>query len=1473
MSYRFCVFSWIIIVVTAVAESIAAPGDILWSYQTLGQGIGASPAIGRDNTLYVVSASPAAQKSYLYALYYDGTPKTKWVYEIANEGQAVSSPAIGIDGTIYFGDGKYVSAINSLTGKIKWRYETSGIVGSSPALGRDGTIYVGSGDNCLYAINPDNTLKWKHCTSGTIWISSPAIGADGTIYIGSTDDTLYAVHPNGDLKWKFGTIGDIESTPAIGKDGTIFFGAGDMERAVYALNPDGSLKWRAPVGTHIRSSPAIHPDGTVYIAGMINNRTYKFRPEDGSRVCDFRAEHDVYTSPVIGADGTVYVADDWNVVSGGRLYALSPDSCKVLWSRQYFGGLICSPVIGPDGTIYLGTFGLVNGGKVIAIEGAKPWTYDDYLTAMSVYADSPWPRFGQNNFGTRRDLHPNITLWHDQALIPADGIYDFGFVSQDSSRTTQLTITNSGEGPMTVDRVSLDASGPFTVNGAFPVTLVNNSAALEVTFSPSQRDFFAAQVTVHNNLKPHTFQVKGFDLYTPVIQPIPDYWQPNAAPNPERDAYPYLDLKDYISDRDTPIDQLHWTISIRHATVHDDNGLLYFTSSLAQLTDTATVIVTDPQGLADTTAFRVNLYTPTFGEYNLPEAVFVINPERLSGTAAELDSLLGLVYQTAQFGEYPGQVIDAGKIARAEYENWDGIDVQRANVIVQAIKTKGINPLLVDDYVRLKQFVILIGPDSAIPHFALENPVEVFRDADQYQNKVNDSTHLGYAIRHNYMLTDNAYGAPKLGYPELADPNFPLPAHPIGRLIESSSDILQYLNQYLQRQGKIRPQAALVFDYDPPDGLLIKDCADSVAASLASGNVAVTHLTGNETTLPRILERMSIAQIIFPLSHALHYEMDAFGSVDFAPINLTARLNGPLVYSPACYLGFNAGSEAKKPQDFAAEYLKKGASVFIGNWGAGFAFVGSVGYSEKVMVDMTREMIRRFAANEPVETGILLRDVEHQYVQTRVNAPGQTGYVTGHLDDIDVKVLTGLIHYGLPMYQLLTPSARRAATPERIMDGNGETLVVNATYDWRARVIEGDSLWYVEASIGNSEGNTDLDVGYSRTIQPIYYPPTPTVNYDEFRGFLFLGGRYRQYCHIPPEKMYFGSVWANQTIQPLFKDDDDYKPIPNIPNVNLRLSRVVAVPLGEYNQDEEYQRVLTHFELRYLNSPLADRQKPRVLHSDYWTEADSIYFRVIASDALTGDSDIDSVYLTVTDWIGRGECDQSNQAEGDWRIISLKRVAATDTFYLVLPFDTDKEFYFQVVDRAMNITTHTDDLGYDFLAFTSTPKIALNDCGLCRIIRAPLPANLPYCLSLYDSLGITLNAAMTLDVKNVSADFGNAALMVVQSVRQGPDFNFCLTSLQADYPPQYFKLTVFDEIGRRAEALLLVTNSDRAAIQVMTRRVLGFLPSTPLISSLLDLNHDGKVNVQDLLLLTSVSSTSNVHSINQSFLPRNASLR
>ena len=82
---------------------------------------------------------------------------------------------------------------------VKWRIPIDGDLIGSPAIGDDGTIYFGTENplnwdsSSVYAINPDGSIKWRYTPIHRIW-SSPAIGNDGSIYIGTlgSGNGLYA---------------------------------------------------------------------------------------------------------------------------------------------------------------------------------------------------------------------------------------------------------------------------------------------------------------------------------------------------------------------------------------------------------------------------------------------------------------------------------------------------------------------------------------------------------------------------------------------------------------------------------------------------------------------------------------------------------------------------------------------------------------------------------------------------------------------------------------------------------------------------------------------------------------------------------------------------------------------------------------------------------------------------------------------------------------------------------------------------------------------------------------------------------------------------------------------------------------------------------------------------------------------------------------------------------------------------------
>jgi len=326
-----------------VAEAFDLPpaNGLFWTYTT-GNAIYSSPAIGVDGTIYVGSTD-----ARLHAVNPDGT--AKWTFSGGNSFD--SSPAIGTDGTIYVGCKDYKVYAISRDGTLKWQYNAGGEVFSSPAIAADGSIYVGVVDTTrsLTALNQDGTLKWVFATGNYVY-SAPAIATDGTVYVGSMNGNLYAVNPDGTQKWVF-TAGDsIASSPSIDDDGNIYIGSYDGK--VYSLSPaSGSKRWEFFTGDVVRSSPATF--GLRIYVGSSNYKCYCLNSLNGTEIWERATGFYVWSSPAVGLDGTVFMAS-----YDGKIYTLDPVDGSVKSSTYLAGGIYSSPVIspyGPHNRLYLGT--------------------------------------------------------------------------------------------------------------------------------------------------------------------------------------------------------------------------------------------------------------------------------------------------------------------------------------------------------------------------------------------------------------------------------------------------------------------------------------------------------------------------------------------------------------------------------------------------------------------------------------------------------------------------------------------------------------------------------------------------------------------------------------------------------------------------------------------------------------------------------------------------------------------------------------------------------------------------------------------------------------------------------------------------------------------------------------------------------------------------------------------------------------
>ncbi len=336
---------------TAAVVCGQTDGTSRWVFSTLSTAtagtIVSSAAAGPDGTIYfgveVGAATSSAASGRVFALTPSGAQK--WVFTAPD--WVDSTPAVGADGTVFFGCWNgYLYALRA-DGTKRWEFKAGSFIASSPALASDGTIYVGPGSN-LVAVNADGTLKWSFPAAD--WVdSSPAIAPDGTIYVGSWDNTLYAVRPDGTEKWRFVANDNVSTSPAIAADGTVYFGSRDAK--LYALTPAGALKWSFDTADTIEASPVLAADGTVYV-GTNGGRMFAIN-RDGAE----RWRYPAATQPALAAlTSSAAVRADGSIVFGSNnnaLYALRADG-TLLWRSTLGDGTDASPLVTSDGAIYIG---------------------------------------------------------------------------------------------------------------------------------------------------------------------------------------------------------------------------------------------------------------------------------------------------------------------------------------------------------------------------------------------------------------------------------------------------------------------------------------------------------------------------------------------------------------------------------------------------------------------------------------------------------------------------------------------------------------------------------------------------------------------------------------------------------------------------------------------------------------------------------------------------------------------------------------------------------------------------------------------------------------------------------------------------------------------------------------------------------------------------------------------------------------
>ncbi len=307
---------------------------------------------------------------------------------VKKSGSIAGSPMVR-DGRVYFGAyDSYFYVLNSVTGKLEWRFKCNGPLLSYPRIA-DGIIYFASYDGYVYAVSTEGGLIWKYRRSSYSG-SSPAF-CENIVYAGTagsekelTEMSLFALDPkSGKLLWKFITNGD-NILPALGNDMAIF-GSGD--RHLYAVSAkNGTLLWKFMASDGIDTVPCIcdekgneiwsvknQPEKMPHInKGMIyfgswDNNVYALTL-DGREIWRYRTN-----GPIMFSSPTVYKGIVLIGSLDSHIYALDAFTGQLKWRFKTDMAVVADPIVYKD-TVYIGS--VDKNLYALSLDGQLKWKYE-----------------------------------------------------------------------------------------------------------------------------------------------------------------------------------------------------------------------------------------------------------------------------------------------------------------------------------------------------------------------------------------------------------------------------------------------------------------------------------------------------------------------------------------------------------------------------------------------------------------------------------------------------------------------------------------------------------------------------------------------------------------------------------------------------------------------------------------------------------------------------------------------------------------------------------------------------------------------------------------------------------------------------------------------------------------------------------------------------------------------------------------
>ena len=284
--------------------------------------------------------------------------------------------------------------------------------------------------------------------------------------------------------------------------------------------------------------------------------------------------------------------------------------------------------------------------------------------------------------------------------------------------------------------------------------------------------------------------------------------------------------------------------------------------------------------------------------------------------------------------EVNGQIVDVSQFAAVNAANTQSDEypecVFAKNLVAYAIKD------IVDAY-RLNNpvdNVVVIGNDDIIPFFRYRDG-SLLANEDGFFPPVEDGTASQASLRLGYVLSQDTYGASI--EIDRKNTSIPIPELPVGRLVETPTEITTMINAFLSTNGTVpSPSTALVTGYD-----FLDDGADAVQSELASG-------LGSGGTVNTLISAADVAPVnawnADQMRNALlengrhdliylagHFSASSALAADYETRVLASEIadsfvdmTNSIVFSAGCHSGYNTVNEHGVPNVYRRARLAPG---------------------------------------------------------------------------------------------------------------------------------------------------------------------------------------------------------------------------------------------------------------------------------------------------------------------------------------------------------------------------------------------------------------------------------------------------------------------------------------------------------------------------------------------------------------------